>query len=176
MSDAPPLNQRKVHRFGKIEAVRYGDEDGNWEEGAGERIAKFVLGHDINSRVTTLNEGLTRIIEPVEEFWDPKQNLADILVTDTKSSVRHALSLGQWLARYPSGTFRPIPHNTMIASYFPPPPSETFEVELRKLISKHKRHEGSGSPEQVVTDYVLASLNSLNTAVRKRDAALASTD
>lgn len=168
----PDHIQKKVHTFGKIQAVRYGDEDGNWEEDAPDRIAKFILGHDINSRVTTLNEGLMRVIEPVEEFWDPKQNLADIVVTDTKSSVRHALSLGQWLARYPSGTFRPLPHNTMVASYFPPPPSETFEVELRKLLVKHKRHEGSGAPEQVVTDYVLASLSALNNAVRKRDAAL----
>lgn len=164
--------QKKVHVFGKIQAVRYGDEDGNWEDDAPDRIAKFVLGHDINSRVTTLNEGLMRVIEPVEEFWDPKQNLADIVVTDTKSSIRHGLALGQWLARYPSGTFRPLPHNVMVASFFPPPPSETFEVELRKLIVKHKRHEGSGSPDHVVTDYVLASLGALNTAIRKRDAAL----
>lgn len=164
--------QKKVHRFGNIQAVRYGDEDGNWEDDAPDRIAKFVLGHDINSRVTTLNEGLMRVIEPVEEFWDPKQNLADIIVTDTKSSIRHGLALGQWLARYPSGTFRPLPHNTMVASFFPPPPSETFEVELRKLITKHGRHKGSGAPEQVVTDYVLSALTSLNTAFRKRDAAL----
>ena len=35
-------------------------------------------------------------------------------------------------------------------------------------MAKHKRHDGSGSPDHVIADYLIASLGAFNTAVRKR--------
>lgn len=157
-----------VHTFGKVQAIRYGDENGEWDEGATGRIAQFVLGHEVSSRITPLNEALMRVVAPVDEFWDPKNGLADIVVTDAKTGIRHGLGLGQWIARYPSGALRPLPHNVMVASYLPPPPSESFEVELRKLLVKHDRHKGSGTPDYVLADFVIASISAYTSAVRKR--------
>lgn len=155
-----------VHKFGRVEAIRYGDVDGNWEEGATARIAQFVLGLDVK-HVTTLNESLMRVLEPVDEFWNPEQGIADVVIVQN-NGVRIALGLGQWLARYPSGTVRPMPHNDMVASFFPPPPEESFEVELQKLITKHGRERVSGTPSPILTDYILKSLNVLDGTIMSR--------
>jgi hypothetical protein len=157
-----------VYQFGRISAVRYGNIHGEWDEGAPTRIAQFVLGHDVSSRITPLNETLMRVVQPVDQFWDPKNGLADIIITDPETTVRMGLGLGMWLAKYPTGQFRPMPHNQVVASYLPPPPSESFEVELRNLLAKHERHKGSGTPDHVLAEFVLANLSAYNAAVRKR--------
>lgn len=157
-----------VYNFGRIQAVRYGDTHGAWDDGAPARIAQFVLGQDVSSRITPLNEQLMHVVQPIDEFWDPKNGLADVVITDPKTTIRMALSLGMWLARYPSGNFRPLAHNVVTASHLPPPPSESFEVELKNLLAKHERQKGSGTPDHVLAEYVTSSLSAFNTAVRKR--------
>lgn len=162
------MPEQLVHNFGKIQAVRYGNADGAWDDGATARIAQFVLGHSVTSNITPLNEQLMRVVMPVDEFWDPKNGLADIVITDPKQGTRVGLALGQWLARYPSGGIRPLPHNVVVASFLPPPPSETFEVELKNLLVKHERVKGSGTPDHVLAEYVTSCLSAYTTAVRKR--------
>ena len=162
------MAEQIVYQFGRITATRYGNVHGEWEDGATARIAQFVLGQDVSSRITPLNETLMRVVQPVDEFWDPNNGLADIIITDPQTTRQIGLSLGQWIAKYPSGQFRPLPHNTVVASYLPPPPSESFEVELKNLIAKHERHKGSGTPDHVLAELVLANITAYNTAVRKR--------
>ena len=157
-----------VHKFGRVEAVRYGDENGNYDEGATARIAQFVLGHDIDKSVTQLNERLMSVVTPLDEFWDPKSNVADIVVTDHKSGIRMALSLGQWLTRYPSGLLRPTPHNEMIAKHFPPPPAESFEAELEKLLSKHGKGVSAKTSDKLLADYISATLATFNRTMLRR--------
>lgn len=147
-----------IHRFGRVEAIRYGDDNGNYDEGATARIAQFVLGHDIDRSVNQLNERLMSVVNPLDEFWDPEHNVADILVTDHKTGIRMALSLGMWLTRYPSGMLRPTQHNEMIAKHFPPPPAESFEEELCKLLIKHGKGVRSETPDKVLADYLVDTL------------------
>lgn len=157
-----------VHQFGRISAIRYGNTDGEWDEGATARVAQFVLGQSVTNAITQLNQQLMHVVQPVEEFWDPKNGLADIVITDPKAGIRVGLALGQWLARYPSGNFRPLPHNVVVASYLPPPPSESFEAELRKLLVKHERVKGSGTPDHLLAEFLTSSLSAYTTAIRKR--------
>lgn len=157
-----------VYQFGRITAVRYGNIHGEWDEGAPTRIAQFVLGQDVSSRITPLNESLMRVVQPVDTFWDPNNGTADIVITDPKTTVQIGLGLGMWLAKYPTGQFRPMPNNEVVAKYLPPPPSESFEVELQKLLVKHDRHKGSGTPDAVLSEFILGTLTAYNTAVRKR--------
>lgn len=157
-----------IHTFGKIKAVRYGTTHGEWEEGAASRVAQFVLGHDISRNSTPLNDALMRVVAPVDDFWDPVKGVADINVTDPVSGRTIGLGLGDWLARYPSGVLRPLAHNKVTAEYLPPPPTESFEVELAAVLAKHNRPKGSGTPADVLADYLIGCLSAYNTAVRKR--------
>ena len=157
-----------VHKFGKIEAIRYGDADGSFDEGCVARVAQFVLGQEVNNQITVLNERLMNVVTPIDEFWDPKSNVADILVTDSRTGIRTSLSLGYWLARYPSGHLRPIPHNEIVAAYFPPPPAVPFETELEELLVKHGKEHSSGTPASVLQKYLSGCLDTFNFAVRGR--------
>ncbi len=162
------MPEQLVHKFGRIEAIRFGDANGEWDEGAVARIAQFVLGTPVTSSITPLNEQLMKVVMPVDEFWDPKNGLADVVITDPKSGTRIGLGLGQWLARYPSKNLRPLPHNVVVAAYLPPPPKESFESELKALLVRHDRTKGSGIPDYVLAEFVADTIASLNTAVRKR--------
>ena len=166
------MSEDLVYHFGRIDAVRYGDIHGEWDEGAATRIAQFVIGQTVSSHITPLNETLLRVVQPVDDFWDPKHGLADINIVDPKSGRNIALALGQWMARYPSGQLRPLAHNVVVASHLPPPPSESFEAELRKVLAKHERHKGSETPDNVLADFLNGVLSNYNTAIRKRAVAL----
>lgn len=158
-----------VYKFGKIEAIRYGDLiEGTYDPGAPARIAQFVLGHPVDAYISGLNESLLSVVQPVDEFWDPENGVADIIVTDNKTGVRMALGLGQWLTRYPSKTLRPMSHNEMAAAHLPPPPSESFEAELTKLITKHQRDKGSGTPPNILADHLSLYVTSFNNVIRRR--------
>ncbi len=162
------MTDSTVYKFGNVFAIRFGDENGDYDEGALARVAQFVLGLDVDTRVTALNERLLSVITPVEEFWDPDNGLADIVVTHNQSGLRLALGLGQWLARYPSGQLRPMPHNVVVAKFFPEPPEESFDVELENLITKHNREQGSGTPPAVLAKYLIGCLSAYNLSVQKR--------
>lgn len=162
------MSHKLVHRFGRVEAIRYGDENGNYDEGATARIAQFVLGHDIDKSVTSLNERLMSVVNPIDDFWDPSANVADIVVTDHKSGIRMALSLGQWLARYPSGMLRPIPHNEMIAKHFPPPPAQSFEHELMNLLNKHGKDAAANTSDAVLANYLAGVLGVYTKTIIRR--------
>lgn len=156
-------------QFGDVTAIRYGDANGDFDEGAPARIAQFVLGHDVDTRVTILNERLMGVVVPVDMFWDPGHGVADIVVTDTKSGVRLALGLGQWLARYPNGALRPLTHNQMIAQHFPRPEPRTFEEELTTLINKHGLEGGSDTPDFILAMYLSGCLKTYNNTILRRD-------
>lgn len=141
-----------VHRLGKGVGVRYGDENGEFDEGCVARIAQFVLGLDVDTRVTALNERLTAVISPVKDFWSPSEGVADLEVVDPKTNSRIALSLGQWLVRYSDGYLRPLSHNKFVAEGFPAPKEKTFYEELVELMDKH---DVSGS--SAIPSYILAA-------------------
>lgn len=167
------MPEQLVYNFGRLTALRYGNTNGEWDEGAVARVAQFVLGVPVSHSVDRLNEQLMRVVQPVEEFWDPKNNVADILITDPKGVGKQiGLGLGQWIVRYPSGSIRPMPHNQVVASYLPPAPKETFENELKALLVRHERTKGTNTPDHILMEYMVASLTAYNTAVRKRALAL----
>jgi hypothetical protein len=154
--------------FGEVLAIRYGDMDGNFDDGAVARIAQFVLGHDVDTRVTLLNERLTAVVQPINEFWNPKAGLADILVTDTKTGTRMALGLGQWLVKYPKGNLRPLSHNQLVAQHFPEPAPLTFRQELAQVINRHSKENGSDTPDYILAGYLEDVLRAFDLASNRR--------
>src|SRR6478736_9112613 len=95
-----------AYRFGRVLAVRYGDEFGNWDPSAAVRIANFVLGHDVETNSNVLNERMMDVVQPIEEFWNPPLS-ADLEIIDLGlGGARLGIGLGQWLVRYPTRMLR----------------------------------------------------------------------
>lgn len=154
--------------FGEILAIRYGNEQGEFDDGAVARVAQFVLGHDVDTRLTVLNERLGSVVQPINEFWNPKAGMADILVTDTKTGTRMALGLGQWLVRYPKGNLRPLSHNQLVAQHFPEPEPLSFRQEITQVINRHSKENGSDTPDHILAGFVEDSIRAFDTATNRR--------
>lgn len=159
MNDTDPL---KVHLFDDVEAIRYGDINGEFDEGAPARIGQFVLGHDIDTRVTVLNERLTGVVMPDPKFWDPNNGVADLIVTDTKTGYRLSVGLGSWLVRDAKGRLRPMAHNKVVAEHFPQPDPKTFEEELETLLAEHQRDHNV--PARIMAVYLSSVMREFNIA------------
>jgi len=146
------------------EAVRYGNEKGEYDEASVTRIANFVLGHDVETRSTVLNERMMDVVEPIKEFWNPNDGVADLLVTDPRTGTKMALGLGDWIARYQDGTIRPISHNRMVAKHLPQPKPLTFEQELVQLLKKHRVGE-TGVTAEIKSRFLMNALYAFDTAL-----------
>lgn len=151
-----------------IDIIRYGNEHGEFDNDAPSRIAKFVLGHDINTRISVLNEGLTEVVQPISDFWNPEKGVADILVTDPKTGIQMTVGLGQWLARYPGGRLRPITDHVYNGLKSIPKVPQTFEQDLVDLIIEHKMDDATKTPAPILAGFIGGCLRSFNSANRKR--------
>lgn len=156
-------------RFGDDVAIRYGDIDGKFDKDAPARIGAFVLGHDINTRLTLLNEQLSGVVMPDPKFWDPENGVADLIVTDTSTGVRLAMTLGSWLVRDKKGRLRPMAHNRVLDTYVPKGVPLTFEEELALLLSKHGRGTASNMSPEILAAFLSSIIRELNATINRRD-------
>lgn len=150
------MPEQHVLRIGKnITAIRYGDKDGNWEQAAPGRIANFVLGHDVETASTVLNERMLDVVTPVEEFWDPGHNVAELEIIDKVAGARLGIGLGMWLTRRRSDNrLRVVSHNYMLAKHIPAPAQRPFVLELEDLIKAHKMDVSVSTPSFVLATYL----------------------
>lgn len=132
-----------------ISAMRYGSNDGRWDNRALIRIAAFITGVDIENNTITEDQ-LLDVVRPVDAFWDLKNNVADIEVITGKRIL--GMTLGQWLVKYPTGFFRVLSHNDYMSQVGPAQPAQTFRQELQHLLNKHSIDAKVG-----VADFILTS-------------------
>ena len=131
-----------------VSAMKYGSNGGQWDNRALIRIAAFVTGVDIESNTITEDQILD-VVRPVEAFWNPDNNVADIEVITGKRIL--GMTLGQWLVKYPTGLFRVLSENDYLSQVGPSQPAPTFRQELQHLLNKH-----SIDAQVEVPDFILA--------------------
>lgn len=136
-------------------AIRYGDEYGDWEPLAPTRVANFVLGIDVDTVTTRANERVLDVVQPVTEYWDPTNGVADILVFDRGAGTQHVVPLGFWVSRTRKGKIRILSPEAVGKS--PSKPDKSFEEELTDLILKHKYIIRSDRQAPLVVRYILSS-------------------
>jgi hypothetical protein len=151
-----------------MSAVRYGDKNGNWEQTAPVRIANFILGHDVDSRSTVLNERMLDVVTPVEEFWQPNQNVAELEITDKVAGGRLGIGLGQWLVRRRDGRLRVISHNVMVGKHLPPEAQKPFVLDLEDLIKRHKKDVLMNAPAYVLARFLNSSWENFESTMNAR--------
>ena len=146
-----------------VTAVQYGTPEGQWETKALIKIAAFITGVDMDANTITEDQILD-VVRPVEAFWNPDRNLADIEIITGKRIL--GMTLGQWLVKYPTGFYRVLSTNDYLSQVGPPRKAPTFRQELTHLLNKH------GKDAQVeVPDFILARHidNDLTSMILLRD-------
>lgn len=138
-----------VQLDGGLKALRYGSNGGQWDNRALIRVAAFLTGVDIDSATITEDQILD-VVRPVEAFWKPEQNLADIEVITGKRIL--GMTLGQWLVKYPTGLYRVVSHNDYMSQVGPAQPAPTLRQDLQHVLNKHSVDARLG-----VADFILAS-------------------
>lgn len=103
MSNVRRFRKRKDRQF-IVEAVHYGTWDARWYDEATMDVAKFILGVDVNTRTSILNERMLDVVNPIQKEWNPKKGRADIYISDRGNNVQYTASLGDWILRYPDGS------------------------------------------------------------------------
>lgn len=99
-----------------VDAIRYGDENGQWSTGIVAEVAKFMSGR-------SMSEGMTehQIIDYLQPtgLWNPPEN-AELLLWD---GVAHEswlpLALGDWVIKGVNGEFYPCKPDIFEATYEP---------------------------------------------------------
>lgn len=160
-----------IYLFGDTVAIRYGDDEGNWDPSAPARIANFILGHDVETRTTTLNESMLDVVIPVKHYWNPESNVADLELNVGGRVL--GISLGQWLTRDRMKRLRVVSHNHMIAQHFPPPEPKTFREDLTELLDKHNFDKVHQTPSTLLADYMANHLQVMGRFLITRDHAAA---
>ncbi len=152
-----------------MKAVRYGDKNGNWEQTAPVRIANFVLGHDVDSRSTVLNERMLDVVTPVEEFWQPNQNVAELEITDKVAGGRLGIGLGQWLVRRRDGRLRVISHNVMVGKHLPAEAQKPFVLDLEDLLKRHQKDVATNTPAFVLATFLARTWENFENTSKARE-------
>lgn len=156
-------------------SVRYGDSKGRWDPDAPRRVAAFVLGFDPETRATALNERIWDVIQPIDEFWYPEREIADLEITDKISGRKWALRLGDHVGRTESGMLRIFSHNDIVSEAFPGGkvvPQPPVEAALAKLIKDYHLEEKSKTQPDLVAQHLLLSLNAFDETMAARRRAL----
>ncbi len=159
-------DKHQYRRFGDFEAVRYGAEDGGWDENAPLRIARFVLGFDVDGHTTGLNERAWDVVHPVKEFWRPEEGVADLEVSDNERGARIVVGLGDWVGRNNKGRLRAFTHNKLLEGTFPVTNLKarelTIDQDMIGLIRKHRGQFNSKVPDHILSDYAINALVSFD--------------
>lgn len=156
----------------QYDAVRYSDAHGNWESEAVARIANFVIGADVETRATGLNEQLMDVVRPVDLFWKPDQGIADLEVIDPKTGVTLSIGVGSWLIRHRSGKLHVASNNGALAMAGPKKPEASFEERLREVLATRKKSPEVTASDAVVARYLVRILAAYETACVESDTAL----
>jgi hypothetical protein len=159
-----------VHKVGRdAMAIRYGDKNGNWELTAPVRLANFVLGHDVETRSTVLNERMLDVVHPVEEFWNPQQNVAELEIIDKATGRAVGIGLGQWLVRRNDGRLRVVSHNMMVGKHLPAEPQKPFVQDLEDLLKRHKKDVATHTPAFVLAQFLNRSWENFENTTKARE-------
>ena len=128
-----------------VQAIRYSNPTRPWKSEDVAELAKFVLGHDMNTRITVSNEHILDVVRPVESRWAPHDHLADVTVADWVRSTTLNLSIGWWLIKDEQGALFATNNTTFESDYepffTPPPPKTDFDI-LADLIYNNFPWEG----------------------------------
>jgi hypothetical protein len=148
-----------------LEMIRYGTTEGKWDPNGPAAIAMFVVGVDLNTRSSQLNEELWDVVQPVKEFWHPEEGVADLMISYQNKEI--SLSLGQWLGRYPDGRLRPFADNRYISGTpdFGGFSETTLYDDLVALMRKHTRSFTSNTPEDILAQYVVQCVETFDKTV-----------
>lgn len=141
-----------------VAALRYGSNGGQWDNRALIRVAAFITGVDLDSSSITEDQILD-VVRPVEAFWDPERNVADIEVITGKRIL--GMTLGQWLVSYGNGFYRVLSNNDYLAQAGPTQPAPSFRQELQVLINKHGWDAKLHAPDFAVARHIHEVLNNL---------------
>lgn len=148
----------------QYEAVRYSDAYGNWEPEAVARIANFVIGADVETRATGLNEQLMDVVRPVELFWKPEQGIADLEVIDPKTGITLSIGVGSWLIRHRDGKLHVSSNNSALSMVGPKKPQASFEDRLKEVLATRKKSAQVTASDAVVARYLIRTLAAYETA------------
>lgn len=96
---------RRLKDGAVFEAVRYGRPDGSWDDEAVTRITRFVLGVDVDTRMSVSNEAMLDVVKPNLKRWNLSAGIADIEVIDTKTGMAYTMHLGDWIVKMADGSF-----------------------------------------------------------------------
>lgn len=171
-SEVKDLEGRGVRTF---PSVRYGDSKGRWDPDAPRRVAAFILGFDPETRATALNERIWDIIQPIDEFWFPEREIADLEILDKISGRKWALRLGDYVGRLENGMLRIFTHNDIVQEAFPGGKvvqRPAFDAALTHLLKDYKKDEASKTSPDLIAQHLIASLNVFDETMASRRRAL----
>ena len=144
--------------------VRYGDAEGNWDPDAPTRLANFITGKDVDDYQGHVNDSMIDVVRPINEFWRPHENVADLEIVTGKRVL--GISLGQWLVKYPGPAFyRVLSHDGYIAQQHPDQLAKPFKTELENLLNKHSWNSKTNMPDFILAGFMQANLRALESAV-----------
>lgn len=144
-----------------VEAVRYSSLSRPWRSSDVSRVAKFVLGHDVETRVTISNEHIMDVVRPVESNWAPQNWRADISVADWINGKTLTLPIGWWLVRNSKNELSVVRPSEFEKAYEPHSPEAStrpaseFDI-LADLIYDHFPWEGE--TYQAVAEKIAGSI------------------
>lgn len=152
-----------------VTAVQYGTPEGLWEKRALIKVAAFVTGLNL-SKDSITDDQLLDVVTPVEQFWKPEQNVADIQVAIGGHTL--GMTLGQWLIKYPTGHFRVLSTNDYLSQVGPPKKALSFRKELENLLNKHGLDAATRTPDDILAETVerfidLLGINNSQTKYRE---------
>lgn len=126
------FRKRDDHDF-VVEAVRYGTWNSSQASGAALRIAKFILGVDVDSHTTVMNERVLDVVKPEVETWDPDNGIANIRVVDQEHDHMYKMALGDWVAKTSDGGLIFITAEAFRRDYEDVPPEVIVKSEFDEL-------------------------------------------
>ena len=102
-----------------VRAHRYSNPTRPWRSEDVAELAKFVLGHDMNTRITVANEHILDVVRPVESRWAPHDHLADVAVADWIRNTTLNLSIGWWIVKDDNGGLSAMSNSSFESTYEP---------------------------------------------------------
>lgn len=126
-------------------AIQYGNEDQSWDAKCMPRVAQFVLGLDVDTRVTIANERVMDVVQPVQQRWQPEHMVADIRVADWPRGTTYQVRLGDWLLKDEVGNLLHVGYGDFKIGYelvVPVLPPRTTLDDLEDLVYAHFPWQG----------------------------------
>jgi hypothetical protein len=147
-------DHQKVYR-----AVRYGNDNRSWDTECTSRIAKFVLGLDVDTRVVLENERVMDVVQPIQDTWNPAHWVADIEVADWPRGARYKMSLGDWLIKDEQGVLAHVKPLEFVQQYERVPKVDVRYTQFNELSDLiYKNFPWEGETYQAVAENVASEI------------------